>query len=168
CLYHGMCKILTIGDAMKKNIFYLIIGFVALALFAILWYSVETFTPVLFMIAFVAGVVFLYLVYRRVEDFIEDERSARITEKAAMRTLQVFWVCFCAFSIMAVMNLLYMPRFTREFWLDRRTQPVPLELMSLKTIGYVQLGFLCLMIFLYVGFRFYYAKKFGEWESDEE
>ena len=29
---------------MKKNIFYLIIGFVALALFATLWYSVETFT----------------------------------------------------------------------------------------------------------------------------
>ena len=113
---------------MKKNIFYLIIGFVALALFAILWYSVETFTPVLFMIAFVVGVVLLYLVYRRVEDFIEDERSARITEKAAMRTLQVFWVCFCAFSIMAVMNLLYMPRFTREFWLDRRTQPVPWNL----------------------------------------
>ena len=93
------------------------------------------------MIAFVVGVVLLYLVYRRVEDFIEDERSARITEKAAMRTLQVFWVCFCAFSIMAVMNLLYMPRFTREFWLDRRTQPVPLELMSLKTIGTSSWGF---------------------------
>ena len=40
--------------------------------------------------------------------------------------------------------------------------------MSLKMIGYVQLGLLCLMIFLYVGFRFYYARKFGEWESDEE
>ena len=136
---------------MKKNIFYLTIGFVALALFAIFWYSVENFTPVLFMIAFVIGVVLLYLIYRRVDDFIEDERSARITEKAATRTLQVFWVCFCAFSIMAVMNLLYMPRFSRDFWLDRRFLPVPQELMSLKTIGYVQLGLLCLMIFLYVG-----------------
>src|SRR5208337_1450091 len=153
---------------MKKNIFYLMIGVVALVLLAIFGYSVENFTPVLFMIAFVIGVILLYLAYRRVDDFIEDERSARITEKAAMRTLQVFWVCFCAFSIMAVMNLLYMPRFTRVFWVDRRSQPVPLELMSLKTIGYVQLGLLCLMIFLYVGFRFYYARKFGDWESDEE
>ena len=49
---------------MKKNIFYLIIGFVALALFAIFWYSVESFTPFLFMIAFVIGVVLIYLVYR--------------------------------------------------------------------------------------------------------
>ncbi|MGA2161927.1 MAG: DUF2178 domain-containing protein [Methanoregula sp.] len=153
---------------MKKNIFYLIIGFVALALLAIFWYAVENFTPVFFMIAFVIGVVLLYLVYRRVDDFIEDERSARITEKAAMRTLQVFWVCFCAFSIMAVMNLLYMPRFSREFWLGRRTEIIPPEIMSLKTIGYVQLGLLCLMIFLYVGFRFYYARKYGEWETDEE
>jgi uncharacterized membrane protein len=153
---------------MKKNIFYLTIGFVALALLAVFWYSVESFTPFIFMIAFVIGIVLLYLAYRRVDDFIEDERSARITEKAAMRTFQVFWVCFCAFSIMAVMNLLYLPRFSREFWLDRRSQPVPLEIMSPKMIGYIQLGFLCLMIFLYVGFRFYYARKFGDWETDEE
>jgi uncharacterized membrane protein len=153
---------------MKKNIFYLIGGFVALALLAIFWYSVETFNPVLFMIAFVIGVILMYLAYRRVDDFIEDERSARITEKAAMRTLQVFWVCFCAFSILAVMNLLYLPRFTREFWLDRRAMPLPMDVMSPKMIGYLQLGLLCLMIFLYVGFRFYYARKFGEWETDEE
>jgi hypothetical protein len=24
------------------------------------------------------------------------------------------------------------------------------------------------MIFLYVGFRVYYARKYGEWETDEE
>jgi hypothetical protein len=27
---------------------------------------------------------------------------------------------------------------------------------------------LCLMIFLYVGFKIYYARQLGEWESDEE
>lgn len=144
------------------------IGVVALVLLAIFGYSVENFTPVLFMIAFVIGVILLYLAYRRVDDFIEDERSTRITEKAAMRTLQVFWVCFCAFSIMAVMNLLYMPRFSREFWLNRENDIVPPELMSLKIIGYIQLALLCLMIFLYVGFRIYYARKYGDWETDEE
>jgi len=35
-------------------------------------------------------------------------------------------------------------------------------------MGYFQLGLLCLMIFLYVGFRMYYARKYGEWEIDEE
>ena len=153
---------------MKKNIFYLITGVVALILVAIFWYSVENFIPILFTIAFVIGVILLYLVYRKVEDFVEDERSARITEKAAMRTLQVFWVCFCAFSILAVMNLLYLPRFSREFFLDRNAPIVPPMLMSPKIIGYTQLLLLCLMIFLYVGFRIYYARKFGEWETDEE
>ena len=153
---------------MKKNIFYLMLGFIALALLAIFWYSVESFTPLLFMIAFVIGVVLIYLTYRRVDDFIEDERSARITEKAALRTFQVFWVCFCAFSIMAVMNLLYLPHFSREHWFDRQSMPISMEIMSPKIIGYVQLGFLCLMIFLYVGFRFYYARKYGDWETDEE
>ena len=153
---------------MKKNIFYLITGFVACILLAIFWYSVENFTPVLFAIAFVIGVILLYLIYRKVEDFVEDERSARITEKAAMRTLQVYWVCFCAFSILAVMNLLYMPRFFHEFWLNRNAAVVPPELMSPKTIGYIQLALLCLMIFLYVGFRIYYARKYGDWETDEE
>jgi uncharacterized membrane protein len=35
-------------------------------------------------------------------------------------------------------------------------------------MGFVQLGFLCLMIFLYVAFRIYYARKYGEWDTDEE
>lgn len=153
---------------MKKNIFYLIIGFVALLLLAVFWYSVENFTPVFSMIAFVLGVIVIYAAYRRVDDYIEDERSARITEKAALRTFQVFWVCFCAFSILAVMNLLYMPHFSREHWFERSSTTGLLEVMSPRMIGYIQLGFLCLMIFLYVGFRFYYAKKYGEWETDEE
>jgi uncharacterized membrane protein len=153
---------------MKKNIFYLMIGVVAVALLAIFWYSVENFTPLFFTIAFVVGIILLYLAYRKVDDFVEDERSARITEKAAMRTLQVFWVCFCAFSIMAVMDLLDIHRLSRAFWLERGPDTVPTVVMPLRMIGYIQLVLLCLMIFLYVGFRVYYARKYGEWETDEE
>ena len=50
-------------------------------------------------------------------DLIEDERSAKITENAVVRTFQVFWVVFCAFSIGAVMDLLYLPQFSRERFL---------------------------------------------------
>ncbi|MDD1701975.1 MAG: DUF2178 domain-containing protein [Methanoregula sp.] len=151
---------------MKKNIFYLIIGFVALLLLAIFWYSVENYTPLFFMAAFVIGVVAIYLAYRRVSDFVEDERSAKISEKAALRTLQVFWVCFCAVSIGAVMNLLYVPKIPRDHLFEQPVQS--LVIMSPRIIGYVQLGLLCLVIFLYVGFRLYYARKYGDWESDEE
>ena len=155
-------------NLMKKNYFYLMIGLVAVVLLAIFWYSVEHFIPLFFTISFVIGVILLYLAYRKVEDFIEDERGARITEKAAMRTLQVFWVIFCAFSILAVMDMLDLPHLSRAFWLNRGSGAMPPEIVPLRMIGYIQLALLCLMIFLYVGFRVYYARKYGDWETDEE
>jgi hypothetical protein len=40
--------------------------------------------------------------------------------------------------------------------------------IRLGYFGYLQLALLFLMFFLYVGFRIYYAHKYGEWETDEE
>jgi uncharacterized membrane protein len=148
---------------MKKNTFFLVVGCIALALLALFWYSVEVHRPFIVEAAFIAAIVIIYLVRQRVSDFIEDERTARITEQAATRTFQVFWVVFCALSIGAVMQILYVPSFPRE--------PVPFrppEMLGPRMLGYFQLGLLCLMIFLYVGFRIYYARKYGEWETDEE
>ena len=152
---------------MKKNTFYILIGCIALILLAVFWYSVEIDKPLLIESAFVIGVVLVYFARTKVTDLIEDERSARITEKAAMRTMQVFWVLFCAFSIGQVMRMIDAPSF-----------PPPLRtafnpglaggIIPGRIIGYIQRGLLCLMIFLYVGFRIYYAKKFGDWETDEE
>jgi len=148
---------------MKKNTFYLIFGCIALALLAIFWYSVELHTPQLIEIAFVAGIVLVYLVKRKVTDIINDERDVKITEQATMRTMQVFWVVFCAFSIGAVMDALRVPTYPRPAPTIRPTDILPPRMM-----GYIQLGLLCLMIFLYVGFRIYYAKKYGDFETDEE
>jgi uncharacterized membrane protein len=148
---------------MKKNSFYCIVGCIAIVLVGLFWYSEEIHMPLLIEIAFIAAVAAVYLARRKVVDLIEDERSARITEKAAMRTLQVFWVVFCAFSIGAVMQILHVPSFPRE------VPPLrPPEILPPRSMGYVQLGLLCLMFFLYVGFRIYYARKYGEWETDEE
>ena len=57
---------------MKKNTFYLLIGCIALALLAILWYSVEIHRPLLIEAAFIAGIAVIYVARRRVEDLIED------------------------------------------------------------------------------------------------
>jgi len=148
---------------MKKNSFYLIVGCIAIVLVGLFWYSEEIHAPLLIEIAFIAAVAAVYLARRKVTDLIEDERSAKITEKAAMRTLQVFWVVFCAFSIGAVMQILHVPSFPRA------APPIrPPEILPPRSMGYVQLGLLCLMFFLYVGFRMYYARKYGDWETDEE
>ena len=99
---------------MKKNTFYLIFGCIALALLFLFWYSVELHTPLLIEIAFILGIVLVYLAKRKVTDSIEDERDVKITEQATARTMQVFWVVFCAFSIGAVMQILHIPTFPRE------------------------------------------------------
>ena len=148
---------------MKKNTFYIIVGCIAFALLAIFWYSVELHTALLIEIAFIVGIILVFLAKRNVSDFISDERDIKITEKATMRTMQIFWIVFCAFSIGAVMEILHVPEFPRQTPSIRA--PV---LLPPRMIGYFQLGLLCLMFFLYVGFRIYYAKKYGDFETDEE
>ena len=148
---------------MKKNTFYLIFGCIALALLIVFWYSVELHTPLLIEIAFVIGIALVYLAKRKVTDVINDERDVKITEQATARTMQIFWVVFCAFSIGAVMDLLRVPTFPRPVPGTR-----PADILPPRMMGYVQLGLLCVMIFLYVGFRIYYAKKYGDFETDEE
>jgi uncharacterized membrane protein len=148
---------------MKKNTFYLLSGCIAVVLLALFWYSVEIHNPFIIELAFVIGIAIAYIARKKVTDLIEDERSAKITEQAVLRTFQVFWVGFCAFSIGAVMQILYVPQFHRENFFSR-----PPEILSPRTMGYLQLVLLCLTIFLYVGFRMYYARKYGEWETDEE
>ena len=154
---------------MKKNTFYLFIGCIALVLLAIFWYSVEThIPPLLIESAFIIAIGIIYFARKKVTDLIEDERSVKITEMATIRTFQVFWVAFCAISIGAVMNILYIPQFPREHIPELHQEILHGEILPPRMMGYLQLGLLCLMIFLYVGFRIYYARKYGDWETDEE
>jgi len=148
---------------MKKNTFYLFTGCIAITLLAIFWYSIEIRDSLVIVIAFIAGIAAIYVARQKVTDLIEDERSAKITEKAALRTLEVFWVVFCAFSIGAVTERLHVPSFPRPI-----PSAHPPEILPPRMMGYIQLGLLCLIIFLYVGFRIYYSRKYGEWENDDE
>ena len=148
---------------MKKNVFYLLIGCISLILLAIFWYSVEIHNPLIIEAAFIIAVALAYLIRRRVVDMSEDERSAKITEQAVLRTFQIFWVGFCAISIWRSWSSSMFRNSQRNV-----SSGAPVGLFTPKMIGYLQLGLLCLMIFLYVGFRMYYARKYGDWETDEE
>ncbi|WP_054847698.1 DUF2178 domain-containing protein [Methanoculleus chikugoensis] len=157
---------------MKRNTFYLLAGIVALAEVGIFWLSVELERPILIQVAFVLGVLLLYAARRAVEERIEDERTAMITQKAALRTLEVFWVAFFAISLGSAVVA-----FSRPLGLRPPPHPGPpgtapppdvLELPFIGGFALFQMALLCLMIFLYVGFRMYYARKYGEWDTDEE
>lgn len=155
---------------MKRNTFYLLAGAIALAEVAIFWLSVEIEKPILIQVAFILGVLLIYGARRMVDETIEDERTAMITQKAALRTLEVFWVVFFVFSLGSAVVA-----FSRPLGL-RPPHPGPpdmappdmLELPFVGGFAVFQMALLCLMIFLYVGFRMYYARKYGGWDTDEE
>ncbi|MCT8336719.1 DUF2178 domain-containing protein [Methanoculleus sp. Afa-1] len=155
---------------MKRNTFYLLAGIVALAEVGIFWLSVELERSILIQVAFVLGVLLIYGARRMVEDRVEDERTAMITQKAALRTLEVFWVTFFVVNLGSAVAV-----FSRPLGL-RPPHPGPpgtappdmLEFPVIGNFAILQMALLCLMIFLYVGFRMYYARKYGEWDTDEE
>jgi uncharacterized membrane protein len=148
---------------MKRNTFYLLAGVVGLALVGIFWLSVEIHNPTLITVAFIAGIILLYGLRTRISDRIEDERTILITQKSAMRTLEVFWVVFFAISLGGAVFGLGAPGFPKP-----PHRPPDEGLIPLGHLGFMQMTLLCLMIFLYVGFRMYYARQYGEWDTDEE
>lgn len=155
---------------MKRNTFYLLTGIVVLAEVGIFWFSVELERPILIQIAFILGVLLLYLARQRVDERREDERTAMITQKAALRTLEIFWVIFFALSLGSAVVA-----FSRPLGLrpplpgpPGTTPPDMLELPFIGGFALIQMALLSLMIILYVGFRVYYARKYGDWDTDEE
>ena len=150
---------------MKRNTFYLVIGITGMLLVGVLWASIQLATPILIQLAFLVAVLIIYLLRRTVTETIEDERTNVITQHAAVATLSVFWIVFFLVSIGSVVW-----QFSRPLGILPPRPPgmVPPEGPHFGNLGLAQLGLLGLMIILYGGFRIYYARKFGDWESDEE
>jgi len=158
---------------MKQNTFYLIAGIVGLIEVGIFWLSVEMRSPFLIMGGFIIGFLSLYALWRTVTDRKMDERTLLISEKAKSKTLEVFWVLFFAVSLgTAVFGFatpLRIPHGPRPGMNVTLPPPdLPVERPFLGYIGILQLILLVSLIFLYLGFRIYYARKYGDWDDDEE
>jgi uncharacterized membrane protein len=185
-----MSPIFYISDAMKQNTFYVLSGIAGLIEVGIFWLSVQFRMPFLITAAFIAGIVFLYGAWRQVTDRQVDERAVLINQKAGMATFMVFWVVFFATSLGSAVMGFGAPRFPRPpgppggepsflnesprqsfdgLGLQNESWRAPNDgFIRLGYFGYLQLALLFLMFFLYVGFRIYFARKYGEWETDEE
>lgn len=148
---------------MKKNTFYIIVGIVAAIEVAAFWWSLHTSTALLIEIAFVLGIAVIYLARRRISEVVEDERTAMITQKAALRTFEVLWVAFFALGLGQVVV-----GFGKLPGLPTQLQPMIPPQAPADQIGMLMLGLLCLSIFAYVGFRMYYANKYGEMDEEQD
>ena len=131
---------------MKKNSFYLLVGCIALVLLVIFWYSIENSVHYLTETAFVIGVIIIYFARKQVTDLVEDERSAKITEKAALADTPGFLGivrCFCNRDCDCPVSNSKVPPGIQT--------PRPGEVIdtagdipSPKLIGYLSLGLLCM------------------------
>ena len=152
---------------MKRNTFYLLIGVTGMLLVALLWASIGLAMPILIQGAFLIGLLLVYAARRTVTETIDDERTNVITQNAAVATLSVFWVVFFLVSISSPLSgsSAGPSESCRPILPDtcRRRHPSSEGISDCSS-----LGLLGLMIILYGGFRIYYARKFGDWESDEE
>jgi uncharacterized membrane protein len=149
---------------MKRNVFYVLVGIIALLEVSLLWLAIEADNALIIQVGFVVGIILVYLARRTVTEVIEDERTLLISQKSALRTLEIFWLVIFLLSLGSIVI-----SFNRPFlMIVRGSRPPPAELPSFGIFGFVQLFLLVLIIFLYVGFRIYYARKYGEYESDEE
>ncbi|MDH7593954.1 MAG: DUF2178 domain-containing protein [Methanomicrobiales archaeon] len=160
-----MSNLLT-NTTMKRNTFFLVAGILAVIEVIVLWLSIEMNNPLPIQISILLGILVVYLARRSVTEVIQDERTTLISQKAAMHTLEIFWVIFTLVSISSVIYA-----FNRPFPIRPHFPPPPAELPIggvFGFFGFFQLALLCLMIFLYVGFRMYYARKYGEFDTDEE
>ncbi|MDO9550333.1 MAG: DUF2178 domain-containing protein [Methanoregula sp.] len=157
---------------MKQNTFYVLTGIIVTALVGLFWLSLEWNNALPIQIGFVIGVVTVYLARGRVTGIIEDERSVAISQKAAFHTLEIFWVVFFTFSLGFIVwtssNFFGLER-TPTFRYIREHSPTDMDLgRSFLNPGFLQLLFLCMIIFLYAGFKFYYERKYGGEDPDEE
>ncbi|MBP7121031.1 MAG: DUF2178 domain-containing protein [Methanolinea sp.] len=151
---------------MKQNTFYLLLGLIGLLEVGLFGISVLLKNPLIITAGFIMGIGLLYIARMTITDLKEDERSTMITQKAGFRTLEVFWVLFFAVSLgSAVIG------FSTPLGLPHpKNMPpdFPRDEPHLGYFGIIQMILLCCIAFLYIGFRVYYARKYGEWDSDEE
>lgn len=146
---------------MKKNIYFIIIGIVALCVIVSVYIATEIHSPEFATISFLIGIGIVYLCRQQVKDTLEDELTHKITEKAALRTLQIALVFTTAIALgMIVLSVNPLP--------PPFEHHIPHPDRIIGNMGWTQLLLPVFLLFIYAGFRQYYAQKFGYSDSDEE
>ncbi len=134
---------------MKRNTFYALIAAIVLIEAAIFWWSIEKGDPLPSVVAVGFGIAVVYLARMYVEEVIEDERTQKINEKTAFRTLQITWIALFIFGLWMVISSM------------NEGLPPPVR-FAVGRSGLQLLTILAGMVVVYVFLSFYYAKKYGE------
>ncbi len=170
---------------MKKNTFYIICGLIAISLLLLFWLSIELSNPVIIAVSVILAAVLFFILKQRVTDIVQDERTILIDMKTASATIKASVILFLTVNLATIVYVFSVPlgfhSFTYHLSNDSLLSageyeyvsyfPVPPETIPISQLGLfavLQLIMIVVALFIYVGFRLYYARKFGVWGDDEE
>lgn len=170
---------------MKKNTFYIICGLMAVLLLLLFWLSIDLSSPIIIAVSIILAAVLFFVLKQRVTDIVQDERSVLIDMKTAAATIKASIVLFLTVNLATIVYVFSGPLGFQSFTYHRPNDvmlpagslesvpyfPVPPEMIPISQLGLfavLQLILIVAALFIYVGFRFYYARKFGVWGEDEE
>lgn len=140
---------------MKQYTYFLLLGIIAFLEAGIFFWSVENLEPIVMTGAVIIGVLAAWISRQMVDEVVADERTHLITEKAALRTLQVMGITLFAYALGGVVISLGGEVFG------------PFS-HQIARFSFFLMFIVFLMIIVYVLFLSWYDRKFGAGGDDEE
>ncbi|HJJ39405.1 MAG TPA: DUF2178 domain-containing protein [Methanocorpusculum sp.] len=151
---------------MKKNIYYIICGILAVLLVILFYLFIQIRLPLLIIPAVLAAGLLCFILKRRISDAEMDERQVLIDMKTASVTLKA------GAALLLIGNI---PIVIYAFSVPRMIMPMPHfqppDVVSLGTLGHIAIFELILLaaaVLLYAGIHIYYSHKYGGDIADEE
>ena len=141
------------GKHIHINGFLAVIGIVALLEVIVFYFAITIRYPIICAIGLIIGIIIITLARTQIQEIVEDERTELIVGKAAARTLHIMLILVSAHALSGAAVVLTLPR-----------HPCG-RIASNFTLSYLLLP--CMMILLYTALRYYYAYKYGGFESEE-
>jgi uncharacterized membrane protein len=132
---------------MKRILYYLSIALVAFIGVIIFGWSLETGEPWPTIIAVLVGIGALYIGKLYVDEVIEDERTQKVNEVTALRTLQITWIGLFLYALWVI--------------IEAFSEGIAHYNRRIGAFGFRLMFLLCCIILLYVILSLYYDKKYG-------
>jgi uncharacterized membrane protein len=132
---------------MKRVMYYLYAAMIAFIEVLVFAWSVETGDPGPTIIAVATGIALLYFGKSYVDEVTGDERTQKIDEITALRTLQITWVALLLYALWLIIEA-----FSEGPGHYNRV---------VGAYGFRMMFLLCCIILLYVVLSLYYNKKYG-------
>jgi uncharacterized membrane protein len=140
---------------MKQHTYFLLLGLIALLEVGIFIWSVGNLEPWVMSTAVIIGVLSAWIIRQLVDEVIADERTHLITEKSALRTLQVLGVILFSYALGGVV-------------ISLRGEVFGPFSYQVARFSFLLMFIVFLMIIVYVLFLSWYEHKYGAGGEDEE